>query len=272
MMPRAWLGENPPDGAVIYYMLGEESGAPTLTILDANGDVVREFSSRSRRDALPTAAGLNRFVWDLSTPGPDLGGPFSPPGPRAVPGSYQVRLTVGDEVHESELEIRKDPRLTYITIADLQEQFDFLQRAMGEVERIQNARQQIISIREQLDSVQARLSASGSDEDLGDAMEAVREGLTTIEGNLVNTQGGGWESEPQIQGHLTWVLTAASSQRGMRTDARPTDQLVERLDDLVVEIDQELAALAALRAGQIHDLNGRLEQLEVPAIAAGEAH
>jgi len=271
MMPRGWLGENPPDGAIIYYLLGADSAAPELEILDADGELVREFSSKSRRDSLPAAIGSNRFVWDLSYPGPDLGGPFSPPGPRAVPGNYRVRLTVGDVVQERELEVRKDPRLTYITVADLQEQFDFLQRAMGEVERIQAGRRQIASLREQLDSAQTRLRAAGSGDDLGDAIESVSEQLATIEGDLVNTEGGGWASEPQIQGHLTWVLTAASSQRGMRTDARPTDQLVERLDDLTVEIDTQLAALAALGAGEVDELNRQLEALALPAVVVGEA-
>lgn len=269
MMPRAWLGENPPDGAIIYYMLGADSALPRLEIFDANGELVREFSAKSSRDSLSAARGLNRFVWDLSYPGLDLDGPFSPPGPRAVPGSYRVRLTVGDAVQESDLEVRKDPRLTYITVADLQEQFDFLRRAMGEVERIQAGRSQIASIREQLDSIQVRLCATGSGEEFGDAIDSVRERLATIEGKLTNTEGGGWSSEPQIQGQLTWVLTAASSQRGMRTDARPTDQLVERLDDLIVEIDIQLGALATLGAGEIDDLNRRLDALELPAIAVG---
>ncbi|MFN2532464.1 MAG: WD40/YVTN/BNR-like repeat-containing protein [Pyrinomonadaceae bacterium] len=80
-------GENPPDGAIIYYYL--KSPATTeikLEIRDSNGRVVRSFSSASLAgnmmprnvpdywfapsDVLPTKAGLNRFVWDLHWPSP----------------------------------------------------------------------------------------------------------------------------------------------------------------------------------------------------------
>lgn len=75
-------GQNPPDGAIIYYYL--KSGASknvTLEIRDASGKTVRRYSSEAEAqnnppanvpeywfappDVLPTKAGLNRFVWDL---------------------------------------------------------------------------------------------------------------------------------------------------------------------------------------------------------------
>jgi len=269
MMPRDWLGENPPDGATIYYLLGADVERVEVEILDASGASVRKYASTQRRDGLTVTAGVNRFVWDLSYPGVDLGGPFSPPGPRAVPGTYRVRLTAGDVVQEHEFEVRKDPRLTYITVADLQEQFDFLQRAWGEMGRVQTGRRQITAIREQLEAIEERLDAADSTEDFTADLDALRARLAEIEGLLTNTEGGGWESEPQIQGHLSWVLTAASSQRGMRTDARPTDQLVQRLDDLAMELDDQLADLRALVDGDVAALNARLEAMGLPAVVAG---
>ncbi|NKB87253.1 MAG: glycosyl hydrolase [Acidobacteria bacterium] len=266
MMPRDWLGENPPDGATIYYMLGADTEAVEIEVLDASGDSVRKFESTNRRDGVTTTAGVNRFVWNLAYEGVDLGGPFSPSGPRAVPGTYRVRLTVGENVQEQEFEVRKDPRLTYITVEDLQEQFDFLQRGWGEMKRLQGGRRQITAIRDQLDALEARLETVERVADFEEDLAAVRERLTEIEGLLTNTEGGGWESEPQIQGHLSWVLTAASSQRGMRTDARPTDQLVLRLDDLTTELDGQLAGLRALVDGEVASLSARLEEMGLPAV------
>jgi len=122
-------GQNPPPGAVIYYSLKSaikddgkkpaEGGAPktppiTLEILDAKGTVVRKFPPKSQGQeedsdegfgrrpppaGLPKEAGLNRFVWDLRYEGSSRV-PRSPlwagstDGPVALPGSYQLRLTI----------------------------------------------------------------------------------------------------------------------------------------------------------------------------------
>jgi photosystem II stability/assembly factor-like uncharacterized protein len=81
-------GENPPDGAIIYYYLKSNvAGEITLEIRDEAGATVRKFSSKappsdatSRNvpdywfappDALTKNAGLNRFVWDMHWPHPD---------------------------------------------------------------------------------------------------------------------------------------------------------------------------------------------------------
>lgn len=85
--PETPAGRNPPDGAVIDYVLGSApAGEVTMTIYDDRGRPVRRFSSETKPlslppanapeswfapvDALPAASGLNRFVWDLRYPAP----------------------------------------------------------------------------------------------------------------------------------------------------------------------------------------------------------
>jgi hypothetical protein len=80
-------GQNPPDGAILdYYLKTPPAGEITLSILDAQGQTVRRFSSGAKApdlplpnvpaywfapvEALPKQAGLNRFVWDLRHPNP----------------------------------------------------------------------------------------------------------------------------------------------------------------------------------------------------------
>jgi photosystem II stability/assembly factor-like uncharacterized protein len=80
-------GDNPPDGAIIYYYLRSAPKNISLEIRDDHGNVVRKFSDKAPprdprpknvpehwfepAEALTTHAGLNRFVWNLQWPHPD---------------------------------------------------------------------------------------------------------------------------------------------------------------------------------------------------------
>src|SRR5260370_6182660 len=134
----------PPDGAIIdYYLPRSASGPVTLEILDAQGQLVRRFSSADQppvSDAelkkqlippywvrpfrsLPTDAGMHRWVWDLHYPPPTSirheypiaavphDTPRSPLGPSAVPGQYSVRLTVNGKSQTALLTLKLDPRV-----------------------------------------------------------------------------------------------------------------------------------------------------------------
>ena len=110
-------GENPPPGAILYYYFKTAPKEEVkLEILDAQGAVVKTYSSVEKEEdsgpaewpdvqhlseTLPVEEGLNRFAWNLRYEGPvKVPGNFyetdiPPKGPMALPGTYQVRLTVG---------------------------------------------------------------------------------------------------------------------------------------------------------------------------------
>src|SRR5439155_252455 len=119
-------GQNPPPGAVIYYYVkNAPKGETTIEILDSAGAVIRKYSNnrtepleepRNPDDKKPekqikAEAGLNRFIWDeryegtSRVPGYYLfeykEGAY---GPFALPGKYQVRLTVDDETDSAPTE------------------------------------------------------------------------------------------------------------------------------------------------------------------------
>jgi photosystem II stability/assembly factor-like uncharacterized protein len=85
--PEMVVGENPPEGAILdYYLASPASGTISLTISDASGAVIREYSSVAPpRDTtmanvpeywlappvvLLTTAGMHRVAWDLRHPDP----------------------------------------------------------------------------------------------------------------------------------------------------------------------------------------------------------
>jgi len=138
--------EYPPPGATIdYYLAGEPAGAVTIEIADSKGRVVRTLTSADsaapdaggRAQSPPTAPTRhewhNRFVWDLRYDGQPGGGDTGPGegggsslGPLVVPGTYDVKIVVGEWSQTRPIEVRIDPRVAAdgVTLADLQEQCD----------------------------------------------------------------------------------------------------------------------------------------------------
>ena len=140
--PEEPVGENPPDGAVINYYLGNSpQGVVVLEILDAMGKLVRRFSSADEAEkinateqtypaywfrpqrTLPANGGMQRWVWDLHYPSPEgfarsypisaiyRNTPSDPLGPLALPGNYTVKLTVNGKTYSQSLTIKIDPRV-----------------------------------------------------------------------------------------------------------------------------------------------------------------
>jgi photosystem II stability/assembly factor-like uncharacterized protein len=126
------LAENPPDGAVIDYWLKDRPKGPVvLEILDAEGALVRRFSSdsllpRTDPNNMPIAmewirseqplladAGMHRFVWDLHYELPKSVHPtlYGPTGVWTVPGSYTVKLTANGKSSAQQLTVKMDPRI-----------------------------------------------------------------------------------------------------------------------------------------------------------------
>ncbi len=126
-------GVNPATGMVLYYILPEmkDDEALSLEIKDANGNVVRNISSKKDEDfsyydggppSAPTLSkkkGLNRFVWDLRhaiMPGvPDVYIEGSYRGHKAIPGTYTITLKKGDVIKSTTAIIEKNPLYTTTT-------------------------------------------------------------------------------------------------------------------------------------------------------------
>lgn len=98
---RRFVGENPDSDAHIYYSLGRRQRTIKMTILDDSGEVIKTFEDVSGE------RGLHRIDWNLRADGQGN----RRWAPRVQPGTYTVRLKVGDQVHTEKLELLRDPSL-----------------------------------------------------------------------------------------------------------------------------------------------------------------
>jgi photosystem II stability/assembly factor-like uncharacterized protein len=183
---------NPPAGASIYYFLKEKpKGEVKIEILTPDNTVVRTLSSiprepdyssedddpeELRKAALATDAGVQRAVWDLTWEGArkikgakiDTGDPSA--GPRAVPGVYQVRLTVDGVTRTSPLRVVADPRGTAAQ-ADLDAQLTFALRVRDDISKLTDLVNRVRSVREQLQSRSKALEPRKSDAGVADLLK-----------------------------------------------------------------------------------------------------
>ena len=141
---------------------------------------------------LPAEAGLNRFVWDLRYEGatavphaPLWGG--STEGPEALPGNYQVRLTVLGKTYTAPLEIAPDPRLK-LGPEDLAKQFELLLKIRDKLTETDDAIIQIRDLRDQINAVNKRLKNDPREKTIADAGKALDKKMTEVEEALIQTK------------------------------------------------------------------------------------
>ncbi len=277
------VGENPPSGAVIDYALGQSASGPvTLEILDAGGEVVRTYASTDQPElsaedlakqmiptywvrpfrSLPTTPGMHRWVWDLRYEPPAVGSrsypisavphdtPRVPQGPLVVPGSYTVRLTVGDVTRTAPLRVTMDPRVD-TPAAGLARQLELermLARRMGEVTHaVSSAR----AVREQIAALD------------GKAKGRLGRELTAFGAEVEKALTGGGDEGPSAPG-LQALLGRASALYGQIGAADVAPMAVQ--SDAAEQVDRDLGtALAAWKAlaAQVPALNGKLAKRDL---------
>ncbi|MBW7932169.1 MAG: hypothetical protein H3C62_00880 [Gemmatimonadaceae bacterium] len=236
----------PPSGAMIdYYLPTSYTGAVTLDFLDTKGNVVRSYTAT---DAAPAAAaggrfgggaarltknaGMNRFIWDLSTTGPWTAGGAGGfgrggSGPTVVPGKYTVRLTTGT-AQTRPLTVRIDPRSAAdgITLIDLQAQYDHnikVRDLVGEVNKLVAS----------LDEQRARLAkASGAAADTAKGVADIR---ATVVMPPIRY------SKPELQSQIQYLYGMTNG-----TDQKVGRDATTRYSQLRKELDATMAKARAL--------------------------
>jgi photosystem II stability/assembly factor-like uncharacterized protein len=255
----------------------------TLDILDSSGKVIRHFPKKEDEPeadegfagpnrmaaTLPAEAGLNRFVWDLDYEGATVV-PHAPlwagdtKGPEALPGAYQIRLTVLGKAYTAPLQIEPDPRLK-VTQADLQKQFVLLLKIRDKVTATDDAINQIRDLRDQINALNKRLKGDPRAKTVADAGKSLDMKMTEVEEALIQTKAKSGQDVLNFPIRLNNQLVALRGVVGSAAST-PTQQSYEVFDMLSKSVDEQLAKWKAIVATDVKAYDDAVKQQEVPAL------
>src|SRR5438105_3698885 len=223
-----FVGDNPPDAAVItYYQKSRHLfGKLKLEVLDSTGRVV---------DTLPASKrpGLNRVVWSMREKPPRV-----PPavqlagaglqGPRLLPGNYTVRMTKAGKVSETKLAVGLDRRVKF-SEADRKAQFEAVMKVHALFGDESALMDRILFLRGAV--AKSKNALPENDESrklLGDfdgKLDAARKQI------VATTEGGAITGEERLREHTDHLYGAILVYEG-----KPGDYQIARIDALRKEL------------------------------------
>ena len=188
--PEVPAGQNPPDGAILHYYLTERPASEIqLEIFDSAGTPIKSYSSApvppekeqsdpfiapywiAHPEPLSRDKGMHRFVWDLRYADPPAihvqspynypiaaivgATPLPPQGPLVIPGKYDVRLKIGEQLLHQPLEVKMDPRVSSVR-NELQSSLDLQLRISAALSRNFAAYRQVKDLRARLAELKKR--------------------------------------------------------------------------------------------------------------------
>jgi photosystem II stability/assembly factor-like uncharacterized protein len=281
-------GKNPPDGAILDYYLAAASSKPvTLEIVDADGHLVRGYSSTDKPEPLEkiaatnpipmywvrpqqivsAEAGMHRFVWDMHYPPPgalnrefpisaiEHDTPQLPLGARAMPGKYTVRLTVDGKTYTQSLMVRIDPRIKTPEV-DLRKRFEVEAGIVEGMNQTFETLQQVRALHPQLTDRAGKAKAT-----LADALNALDKQLAALQGMSqgsffgVPPSGKQPENLSTLNQHFGQLLSVVDS-----ADAAPTTQASAVYLELENALGKLLAQWKKVRDSDLPALNASLKK------------
>ena len=293
--PETPAAANPPDGAIIDYYLKTQAHDITLEIHDAKGQLVRRFTTTPEpgptqppnapdywfkpEPSLATAAGLNRFVWDLRYPHPPLltygyfgahldyfeytlpdhaipgeTPKWQPQGPLVAPGKYEVVLTVDGRSFRQALEVKPDPRVK-VSQADFDTQLALERRLNRGMAATYEAWNQAHTARTALAAQKSKLPSTAP-KTVTDAIEALDKQLGVFEDGARAEQG---------LGPLNRDTGRFASMAGT-ADGHPAQSLVAAANSECSLIDAALAHWRDFNTKQIAEFNSSAQQNGLAAL------
>ena len=242
-------GTNRPGGVLVYYFMKEEPKEELkIEFLDNDDRILRTFSTAGYNgDTLKVKQGSNEFNWNLRVEDAEgfeglIMWAANLRGPKVVPGTYKVRMTLDGETQVQDFKVLADPRYPS-TQADLEEQFEFLMNVNRKLTETHQTIKLIRQYRAELDSLGKQTKA----------IERVQAEMKSIEETLYQTKNRSGQDPLNFPIRLNNKLAHLNSVVG-NGDFKPTDQAEGVRTELTELIDVQLAKFKKLEQEEVSKL------------------
>jgi len=276
-----------------YYLKSVPEGRVRIAILDGEGQVVDTLRATKNR-------GINRVTWDLryesaheaklrtKPPGnphvveekrfrtsweregwyPILswgtGGGFQ--GIMVAPGTYTVRLTVGDDEYTQELVVNKDPRSAG-SVADIEQQVALQLEIRHDINAATDMIDQIELIKKQLNDLTDVLHQEDDGAQVIDAAKAVYGKLQAVEDKVLQPIAAEGDSKSfRYPNMLYSKLSVLGGDVAASVDFPPNKQQREVQQLLRSQLIQYQAELQAVLDGDVADFNRMVRERNVAGV------
>ena len=247
--------------AVIDYYVGGPSRHVRIDVLNAESRLVRTLFEGTRGE------GTHRQTWNLRYPGAVtfegivLEGGNPAVGPWAPPGRYRVRLSIDGREQVHSFNVRRDPRLTGVTDADLLAQFE-LARAIRDQESAANG--SVLMIRDLTSQIHA--SVGGRDDPrLQASARSFITRIAAVEGELYQVRNQSPKDKIAFPIKLNDRLTGLRT-RLERGDVRPTEAYHLVFEELSAQLAFQLNLLDEVVREDLPRLNEELVRAGLPTV------
>jgi hypothetical protein len=268
-----FAGPNPQGGALITYYLKDKPGEKVkakIEVLDASGKLVKEL------DQIPKEQGLNRTSWDLRHGGARVRRPPTeeetlftggPRGSQVLPGTYTIKLTVGDKSFQKQVEVRLDPTVT-VSTADLQLQQDLTLKLRDMQSATNDSLRLLDSVKTQLEQAEKTIKDRMTDvpADLTKAIADYKKQVDTLMNSLATPQG-----EPGLGGGMRFSEKLGTLFFEMDSvNAAPTPAQRDYFAELQTEFPQKIGEVNKFINETIPKMNETLRRFNAPTIMSGK--
>ena len=165
---------------------------------------------------------------------------------------------------EQDFQIRKDPR-SQVTVAQIQQQFDYLQKIVAKVTETHETIESIRELRGQLNEWSGRIAGDTTQADLQEDIKELVKAITEIEETLYQTKNRSGQDPLNFPIRLNNKLAHLNSLMGMG-DYPPTAQAVEVRDELIEGVDAELKIWEQVKGEMLTEFNRLVRELRVDAV------
>jgi hypothetical protein len=281
------VSDNPPDGAIINYYLNTTSTEPvTLEIQDANGQLVRRYSSADPTptpdpqlaiprywlrppQSLSVEKGAHRLRWDMRyspVPGvkPSYGiaaiyrnTPPEPTGPWVMPGTYTVVLKANGKVYRQPITVKMDPRVKTAT-ADLAAQFRLSKQLYDSLVVLAPLAEKSSSVRTQLVDLRSRAAT----DELKKEIDALDQKLQAWVGTASPPNVTAPPNVTTVLGRLRTLFNIIQG-----VDLAPTTQVEGATPEVLHDAEAFVSQWRAIESQEISALNQKLRAAGLPMVA-----